>query len=121
MQEIIHCEPPRNGPAEITLPSHDREWWAGEARRLGTDWGGIVQAHLSMLAELGLIELAPSSFELACEEADRKATIAAVVSAARRRGLKALQEPEIARRLAGCDATTRDEITKTLSEVMRAK
>jgi hypothetical protein len=124
MQEIIDCEPPRNGAentAQVAHHVHDQEWWAIEARRLGTDWDGIIKAHLSVLAGLGVIELAPSSFELACEESDRKATISAVVSAARRHGLKALKQPKIARRLAGCDAITRDEITKTLLEVIRGK
>jgi hypothetical protein len=51
---------------------HDRAWWAAEAARNGTDWAGVFETHLAVLAMLGLIELAPSTFEIACEEADRK-------------------------------------------------
>ena len=35
---------------------HDRAWWADEAARSGSDWGGIAESHLAVLAELGLIE-----------------------------------------------------------------
>ena len=36
--------------------AHDREWWAAEETRCGTDWVGIVETHFAVLAMLGLIE-----------------------------------------------------------------
>ena len=36
--------------------AHDRGWWTEEAGRVGSDWGGIVESHLAVLAKLGLIE-----------------------------------------------------------------
>jgi hypothetical protein len=35
---------------------HDRAWWADEAARSGSDWRGIVESHLAVLAKLGLIQ-----------------------------------------------------------------
>jgi hypothetical protein len=52
---------------------HDREWWRAEAPRLGTDWEGIIATHFDILATCGLIESAPSLFELACRRADAPA------------------------------------------------
>jgi hypothetical protein len=44
-------------PLAVTSTSaHDREWWAAEATRWGTDWEGIVETHFAVLAILGLIE-----------------------------------------------------------------
>jgi hypothetical protein len=61
-----------NAPAVIreSAPVHDIRWWAIEAERAGTDWDSIIETHLRILAALGLIEFAPSSFELACKRAD---------------------------------------------------
>jgi hypothetical protein len=42
--------------AVASTAAHDREWWAAEAARCGTDWEGIVEAHFAVLAMLGLIE-----------------------------------------------------------------
>jgi hypothetical protein len=33
-----------------------RAWWAEEASRCGSDWRGIVESHLAVLAKLGVIE-----------------------------------------------------------------
>jgi hypothetical protein len=42
--------------AVVSAPTHDRAWWIGEAGRVGSDWAGIVESHLAVLAKLGLIE-----------------------------------------------------------------
>jgi hypothetical protein len=35
---------------------HDREWWAEEAVRTGTDWSGLVAVALEMMVAAGIIE-----------------------------------------------------------------
>jgi chitodextrinase len=42
--------------AVVGTPTHDRAWWTEEAGRVGSDWRGIVESHLAVLAQLGLIE-----------------------------------------------------------------
>ena len=42
--------------AIVAEPIHDPAWWADEAARSGSDWGGIIESHIGVLAELGLIE-----------------------------------------------------------------
>ena len=42
--------------AAASTAARDREWWAAEATRCGTDWEGIVETHFAVLAMLGLIE-----------------------------------------------------------------
>jgi hypothetical protein len=67
-------------PAAITTasvvatpgPSLTREQWAEQSIRDHTDWDSLIADHLAVLQQLGLIEPAPSSFELACREADRR-------------------------------------------------
>jgi hypothetical protein len=65
-----------NAPAVIrkAAPLYDVTWWAMEAERVGTDWDSIIETHLHILAALGLIEFAPSSFDLACKRADDAAS-----------------------------------------------
>ena len=65
-----------NAPAVIREAAQgcDVTWWAMEAERVGTDWDSIIETHLHILAALGLIEFAPSSFDLACERADDAAS-----------------------------------------------
>ena len=40
----------------ISTGVHDREWWAEEAARAGTDWSGLVAAALEMMIVAGIIE-----------------------------------------------------------------
>jgi len=50
----------------------DRIWWAAEAVRTGTDWRSLADAVLEALVSVGIIRLEQSTFELACEQADRE-------------------------------------------------
>ncbi len=59
-------------PSIAPEPIRDRGWWSEESLRVGTDWVSIGQAALEMLAAAGIIERAPSTFELTCERADRE-------------------------------------------------
>jgi hypothetical protein len=43
--------------AVVSTAVHDREWWALEAVRAGTDWSGVVAAALEMLITAGILEL----------------------------------------------------------------
>jgi hypothetical protein len=49
----------------------DRAWWAAEAERTGTDWRSLADAVLEALVSVGILRLEQSTFELACEQADR--------------------------------------------------
>ena len=49
-----------------------REWWAAEAIRADTDWPGVVDTALEIMVAAGVIRPEQSTFELACEQADRK-------------------------------------------------
>ena len=42
--------------AVVSTPVHDRESWAVEAVRAGTDWSGLVAAALEMTVAAGIIE-----------------------------------------------------------------
>ena len=42
--------------AVVSTAVHDREWWAVEAVRAGTDWSGLVAAALEMMVAAGIIE-----------------------------------------------------------------
>jgi len=45
------------GPlAAVRTAVHDREWWAEEAIRTGTDWSGLIAAALEMMVAAGIIE-----------------------------------------------------------------
>ena len=55
---------------------HDREWWAVESARLGSDWPGVIRTAVDMLAIAGLTLAPPDAWEPAtfrqlCAEADR--------------------------------------------------
>jgi hypothetical protein len=45
--------------AAVRTTVHDREWWAVEAIRAGTDWSGLVAVALEMMVAAGIIELEP--------------------------------------------------------------
>jgi hypothetical protein len=68
---LVPIIPDDGVPASISGPTHDREWWAKEAARVGSDWAGILATHFAALQQLGLVESEPSSFQIACERADR--------------------------------------------------
>src|SRR5437660_2236030 len=42
--------------AVVSTAAHDREWWAAEAVRAGTDWSRLVAAALEMMIAAGMIE-----------------------------------------------------------------
>ena len=42
--------------AVVCTAVHDREWWAAEAVRTGTDWSGLVAVALEMMIAAGIIE-----------------------------------------------------------------
>src|SRR5262245_18228407 len=84
MTSLQHRAEARNGNVglgnEVGLPVHAdiekldrvRTWWAAEATRTITDWRSLVDAVLEVLISVGIIRLEPSTFELACEQADRE-------------------------------------------------
>lgn len=39
---------PKQRGAENSV--HDRAWWRAEARRVGSDWHGILKLHLEVIA-----------------------------------------------------------------------
>src|SRR5262245_51193568 len=41
--------------AVASTAAHDREWWAVEAVRAGTDWSSLVAAALEMVVAAGII------------------------------------------------------------------
>src|SRR5262245_23880638 len=57
---------------DIEKLERDRTWWAAEAVRTGTDWQSLGDAMLEALVSVGIIRLEQSTFELACEQADRE-------------------------------------------------
>src|SRR5262245_38117862 len=42
--------------AVVSTAVHDREWWAEQAVRAGTDWSGVIAAALEMIIAAGIIE-----------------------------------------------------------------
>jgi hypothetical protein len=56
---------------DIEKLERDPTWWAAEAVRTGTDWRSLADVVLEALVSVGIIRLEPSTFELACEQADR--------------------------------------------------
>jgi hypothetical protein len=110
----------RHAPTTPTGIGHDREWWAKEATRVGSDWPGVISAAVSMLTVAGIIAPEPSTFEQACEQADRRRqyissgrvaaprnrpapAIEALVFALRR-GVGELTQPDTQQRLSALDA-----------------
>jgi hypothetical protein len=57
--------------AVTSTAAHDREWWAAEATRCGTDWEVVVEGCRDLLA-VGTNNK-DDTFERACRDADRKA------------------------------------------------
>lgn len=42
--------------AVVSTAVRDREWWAEEAARAGTDWSGVIAAALEMMVAAGIME-----------------------------------------------------------------
>ena len=42
--------------ASAAIIVRNRDWWVEEAARAATDWDGVIEAHLDVLALLGLVE-----------------------------------------------------------------
>jgi hypothetical protein len=116
---------------DIEKLDRDRAWWAAEAARAGTDWRSLADAVLEALLSMGIIPLEQSTFELACEEADRErmpgpsrsraamaappTTVDAVIFALRK-GPSELTRPDTVRRLSMLD---RDQL-KTVCRRVQA-
>jgi hypothetical protein len=98
--------------------ANDRTWWAAEAARVGTDWRSVADDLLEVLVCAGIIQLEQSTFELACEQADREQlprpsrpratmsappTVVEAVMFALRRGASELTQPDTVRRLSMLD------------------
>jgi hypothetical protein len=112
-------------PAGLSARVRDRTWWATEAVRTGTDWRSLADAVLEVLVSVGIIRLEQSTFELACEQADREqlprpsrseaamaappTTIEALMLSLRR-GVGALAKPDVQRRLADLDESQLESI-----------
>ena len=47
--------------AVVSAPTHDEAWWAEESARIGTDWPGVVDAALEMMAAGGILEPEPDT------------------------------------------------------------
>jgi hypothetical protein len=102
----------------VSTAAHDRAWWTAEVARTGTDWRSLTDAVLEVLVSAGIIRLEQSTFELACEQADRGqqsrlsrsgAAMAAPTSTIEalmfslRRGVNELTQPNTSRRLSEVD------------------
>jgi hypothetical protein len=64
-------------PADSQDIGHDREWWAKESARVGSNWPGVLDGAHTLLAIAGLTlapidDWGPASFRQLCAEADRK-------------------------------------------------
>jgi hypothetical protein len=124
---------PTDSTATDNPVHHDREWWATESRRQGTDWGSLGQAAIAVV--VGLMqrvddELGRHSFEIGVERLAKEklakqnkvakpqprptpqVTIEAIMLAVRERGIDALKEPAIQDRLQSCDERAREQINR---------
>jgi hypothetical protein len=118
-------------PTATTGIGHDREWWAKEAAARGSDWAGVIRTALAVLAMAGLIAPEPSTFQQACEQADRrrqdisprrvaprnrpapKVTVDALMFSLRR-GVNELAKPDSQRQLSALD---RDQLKNVCRRV----
>ena len=102
----------------IAQRRRDHASWAAEAARIGTDWRSLTAAVLEVLVSAGIIRLEQSTFELACEQADRKrqphpsrqevamgapATTVEALVFSLRRGINELTQPSTLGRLSTLD------------------
>jgi hypothetical protein len=103
----------------VSTAAHDRAWWTAEVARTGTDWRSLTAAVLEVLVSAAIIRLEQSTFEFACEQADRKrqphpsrqevamgapATTVEALVFSLRRGVNELTQPDTEHRLAALDA-----------------
>jgi hypothetical protein len=110
-------------PQHLALEAWDAPSWREAAADYHKDRAGrrvAVEIEPQRLVRLRRLMAAGISLERAWHALQRnrptpKATIDAVVQAVRERGLRALDQPGTARRLAACDANVRSEITKRIS------
>ena len=58
--------------AIVAEPIHDRTGWTEESARVRTGWPAVIDAALEIMVAAGVIRPEQSTFELACEQADRK-------------------------------------------------
>jgi len=61
MHAIRDCADARNSEVTptftvVSTAAHDRDWWAEEVVRTGTDWSDVVGAALEMMIAAGIIE-----------------------------------------------------------------
>jgi hypothetical protein len=112
---------------DIEKLGRDRAWWAAEAERTGTDWQSLADAALEALVSAGIIRLEQSTFELACEQADREqlprpsrsgaataappTTIEALMFSLRR-GVNELAQSNTLRRLSALDGDQAKEVCR---------
>ena len=104
--------------AIVAEPIHDRAWWTEESARVGTGWPAIIDAALEIMVAAGVIRPEQSTFELACEQADRKrqphpsrqevamgapATTVEALVFSLRRGVNELAQPDTLQRLSALD------------------
>jgi hypothetical protein len=114
VDDIVVASPPI-----AAEPIRDREWWAAEAGRAGTDWLGVVRTAIGMLTMAGVIGPEPSAFHQACEQADRRRqhrraapphnrpvpkVMVDALTFSLRRGVNELVKPDTQRRLSALDA-----------------
>jgi hypothetical protein len=112
-------------PQDLALEASDAPSWREAAANYNKDRAGrrlAAEIEPQRLVQLRCLMAPGFSLERAWHELQRnrpppKATIDAVVQAVRERGLKVLDEPSTARRLAACDANARSEITKRISSI----
>ena len=104
--------------AIVAEPIHDRAWWTEESARVGTGWPAVIDAALEIMVAAGVIRPEQSTFELACEQADRKrqphpsrqevamgapATTVEALVFSLRRGVNELAQPDTLQRLSALD------------------
>lgn len=105
--------------AIVAEPIHDRTGWTEESARVRTGWPAVIDAALEIMVAAGVIRPEQSTFELACEQADRKrqphpsrqevamgapATTVEALVFSLGRGVNELTQPDTERRLAALDA-----------------
>jgi hypothetical protein len=124
----IGTSPTTSGKTAATITDHHgREWWRVEACRIGSDWRSILNTIAGAVRGWRIlhdVDQRPSAC-LSCG-ADHllcmnpSATIEAIMSAVRARGVSALKEPANIERLSGCDASARKEINRRIGSLIAA-
>ena len=112
---------------DIEKLDRDRVWWAEEAWRADTDWPSVVGAALEMMVAGGILEPTLTTFQLACEQADRErqpratrsgeamaapATTVEALMFSLRRGVSELTQPDTLRRLSKLDGGQIEDVCR---------